>query len=105
MLGPFQETPLQIKLQILTVAKQMELGETVWFIKQYEEAVRRPLGLLFVELKPTTQDSCTLGTNVLPGEERFEQGNAQDNVSQALLQYLKQQNSMALPTIRKIQRL
>ena len=58
------------KLQILTLAKQMYPSETAWFIKEYEEAVRRPYGYLFVDLRPTTPDRCRLRTNVLPGEER-----------------------------------
>ena len=77
------------KLQILTLAKRIIPGETAWFTKQYEEALWRPFGYLFVDLEPTTEDSCRLRTNVLPGEERFEQGEVQDNVSQALLQYRK----------------
>ena len=51
------------KLQFLTLAKQMYPGETAWFKKQYEEAVRRPFGYLFVDLKPTTKDSCRLRRN------------------------------------------
>ena len=57
------------KLQILTLAKQMYPTETVWFIKKYEEAVRKPFGYLFVDLKPMTPDRCRLRTNVLPGED------------------------------------
>ena len=34
------------KLQILTLAKQMYPSETAWFIREYEEAVRRPYGYL-----------------------------------------------------------
>ena len=90
------------KLQILTLAKQMYPGETAWFIKQYEEAVRRPFGYLFVDLKPTTQNNCRLRANVLPGEERFEQGEEQD-VSHELLQYLKPQNLIAPPIIPEMQ--
>ena len=60
------------KLQILTLAKQMYPSETAWFIKEYEEAVRRPYGYLFVDLRPTTPERCRLRTNVLPGEERFD---------------------------------
>ena len=41
------------KLQILTLPKQMHPSETAWFIKEYEEAVRRPYGYLFVDLRPT----------------------------------------------------
>ena len=44
-------------------------------------------------------------TNVLQGEERFEQSEAQDNVSRALLKYVKQQNLMAPPVISEMQRL
>ncbi len=81
--------------------------QTAWFIKQYmyEEAVRRPFGYLFVDLKPTTQESYRLRTNVLPSEERFHKGEVEDNVSMELLQYLKQQHLMAPPVIPKMQRL
>ena len=54
------------KLQILTLAKQMYPGRTDFFLKQYEEAVRRPHGYLLIDLKTTTQDDCRLRTNVLP---------------------------------------
>ena len=70
------------KLQILTLAKQMYPGNTDFFIKRYEEAVRRPFGYLFVDLKTTTQDNCRLRMNVLPGEERF------NNVGRGTRQYL-----------------
>ena len=49
-------------------------SETAWFIKEYEEAVGRPYGYLFVDLRPTTPDRCRLRTDVLPGEERFDKG-------------------------------
>ena len=52
------------KLQILTLAKQMYPSKTAWFIKEYEEAVRRPYGYLFVDLRPTTPGRCRLRTNV-----------------------------------------
>ena len=93
------------KLQILTLAKQMYPGQTAWFMKQYEDAVQRPFGYLFVDLKPTTQDSCRLRTNVLPGEERFNKGEMGDKVSQELLKYLKQQKLMAPSVIPQMQRL
>ena len=64
-------------------------SETAWFIKEYEEAVRRPFGHLFVDLRPTTPDRCRLRTNVLPGEERFDKGFEENKISQDLLQYLK----------------
>ncbi|XP_078367598.1 uncharacterized protein LOC144651511 [Oculina patagonica] len=93
------------KLQILTLAKQMYPGQTAWFMKQYEDAVQRPFGYLFVDLKPTTQESCRLRTNVLPGEERFDKGEVEGNVSKKLVQYLKQQNLMTPPVISEMQRL
>ncbi|KAL9951080.1 hypothetical protein ACROYT_G043676 [Oculina patagonica] len=93
------------KLQILTLAKQMYPGETAWFIKRYEEAVRRPFGYLFIDVKPTTQNSCRLRTNVLPGEERFDNGEVEGSISKELLQYLKQQNLIAAPVIPEMQRL
>ena len=93
------------KLQIVTLAKQMYRGQTHSFIQRYEEAVQRPFGYLLVELKTTTQDNCRLRTNVLPGEERFDQGGMQQNISQGLLQYLKQQNLATPPVIPAMQQL
>ena len=93
------------KLQILTLAKQMYPRQTALFLKEYEEAVRRPFGYLFVDLKPTTPDSCRLRTNVLPGEERFDKGFEESNISQELLQYLKQQTQMVPPVIPEMQRI
>ena len=64
-------------------------SETAWFIKEYKaEAVRRPYGYLFVDLRPTTTYSCRLRTNVLPGEERFDKGFEENRFSQELLKYL-----------------
>ena len=93
------------KLQILTLAKQMYPSETAWFIKEYEEAVRRPYGYLFVDLRPTTPDRCRLRTNVLPGEERFDKGFDDNRISQELLKYLKQQTLIVPPTISEMQRI
>ena len=42
---------------------------------------------------------------MLPGEERFDQGGMQQNISQELLQYLKQQNLVAPPVLPTMQRL
>ena len=69
------------KLQILTLAKQMYPRQTHWFLKQYEEAVQRPFGYFFVDLKTTTQDNCRLRTNVLPSEEKFDKGGVESNIS------------------------
>ena len=81
------------KLQIVTLAKQMYPGQTHSFIQRYEEVMQRPFGYLLVDLKTTTQENCRLGMNVLPAEEkRFDQGGMQQNISQELLKYLKQQN-------------
>ena len=93
------------KLQILTLAKQMYPSETAWFIKEYEETVRRPYGYLFVDLRPTTPDRCRLRTNVLPGEERFDKGFKENRISQELLRYLKQQTLMVPPPISEMQRI
>ena len=93
------------KLQILTLAKQMYPSETAWFIKEYEEAVRRPYGYLFVDLRPTTPDRCRLRTNVLPGEERFDKGFEENRISQELLRYLKQQTLTVPPPISEMQRI
>ena len=91
------------KLQMLTVAKQMYLSETTWFTKEHKDAVRRPYGYLFVDLRPTTQERCRLRTNVLPGEETFEKGFDKNRTSQELLQYLKQQTLMVPRPILEMQ--
>ena len=52
------------RLQVLTLAKQMYPGETNRFMKKYEEAIQRPYGYLFVDLKPATPEQCRLRTNV-----------------------------------------
>ena len=93
------------KLQILTPAKQMYPGQTDFFIKRYEEAVRRPFVYLLVDLKTATQDNCRLRTNVLPGEERFDNVGVPDNISQELLKYLKQQNLATAPVFPAMQKL
>ena len=93
------------KLGIFTLAKQMYPSETAWFIKEYEEAVRRPYGYLFVDLRPTTPDRCRLRTSVLPDEERFDKGFEENRISQELLRYLKQQSLMVPPPISEMQRI
>ena len=91
------------KLQILTLAKQMYPRQTDSFINHYEEAAQRPFGYLLVDLKTTTQENCRLRTNVLPSEERFDNSGVPNNISQELLQYLKQQNLMTPPVMQKLQ--
>ena len=93
------------KLQILTLAKQMYPGQTDFFIKRYEQAVRRPFGYLLVDLKTATQDNCRLRTNALPGEERFDNVGVPDNISQEVLKYLKQQNLATAPVFPAMQKL
>ena len=93
------------KLQVLTLAKQMYPRNTDFFINHYEQAVQRHFGYLLVDLKTTTQDNCRLRTNVLPGEERFDNVAVPDNISQELLQYLKQQNVMTPPVVPVMKKL
>ena len=72
-------------MQILTLAKQIYPGQTdFFFLNQYEEAVKRSFGYLLIDVKTTTQDNCRLRTNVLPGEESFNQVRFQENIPQEL---------------------
>ena len=80
-------------------------GRTDFFLKQYEEAVRRPYGYLLIDLKTTTRDDCRLRTNVLPGEEGFNQVAMEETIPQELLRYLKQQNLSSDPLLPAMQRL
>ena len=91
------------KLQILTLAKQMNPGQTDIFLNQYEETVKRPFGYLLIDLKTTTQDNCRLRTNVLPSEEGFNQAGFQENIPQELLNYLKQQALSPVPLLPAMQ--
>ena len=59
------------KMQIITMAKQMSSRNTQPFLLTYEDAVKRPYGYLFVDLRPSTLDQCRLRKNALPGEEKF----------------------------------
>ena len=93
------------KLQVLTLAKQMYPRHTDFFINHYEQAVQRHFGYLLVDLKTTTQDNCRLRTKVLPGEERFDNVAVPDDISQELLQYLKQQNVMTPPVVPVMKKL
>ena len=54
------------KLQILTLVKQMYPGQTDVCLKQYKEAVKRPVSYLLIDPKITPQDYRRLRTNVLP---------------------------------------
>ena len=80
-------------------------GLTNFFLKQYEGAVRRPFDYLLIDLKTTTQDDCRLITNVLSGEERFNQAGMQENIPYELLKYLKQQNLSTTPLLPAMQQL
>ena len=80
-------------------------GQTHSFIYRYEEAEHRPFGYLLVDLKTTNKGNCRLRTNAFPGEEKFDQGGMQYNISQELLQYLKQQNLVTPPVLPAMQQL
>ena len=78
--------------------------QTDFFLNQYEDAVKRPLGYLLIDLKTATQDNCRLRTNILPSEE-FSQVEIQENIPQELLKYLKQQNLSTVPLLPAMQQL
>jgi len=93
------------KLRVLTLPKQMYPGRTDFFLKQYEEAVKRLYGYLLIDLKTTTRDDCRLRTNALPGEEGFKQIEMEGNIPAELLRYLKQQNLSTDPHLPAMQRI
>ena len=83
----------------------MYSDNTDLFIKRYEKTARRPCGYVLVDLKTTTPDNCRLRTNVLPGEERFDNVGVPNNISQELLKYLKQENLATVPVLPVMQKL
>ena len=91
------------QLQVLTLAKQMYPRQTEYFLQKYQEAVSRPFGYLFIDLKTTTPDDCRLRTNVLPGEQT--EDSSEDKVSKELVKYLKQQSLLMPPTVPIFQNL
>lgn len=55
--------------QISVLAKQMFPGNSKYMIEAFNDAVKRDYGYLMIDLKPTTDSSLRLRTNILPGEE------------------------------------
>ena len=68
------------KFQILILAKQINPGQTDFFLNHYEEALKRPFGYVLIDLKTTTQDNCRLRINVLPSDEGLNQAGSHDNI-------------------------
>ena len=85
------------KLEILTLAKQMYLGQTDFFLNQHEKAFKRPFRYLLIDLKTTTQDNCRLRTNVLPSEEGIP-NRVSRKYSSTASKISKAANSFACPT-------
>ena len=56
------------KQQILVLARQLYPRGAEKFLNVYENAIQKPHGYLFVDLKPSTPDHQRLKTNILPGE-------------------------------------
>jgi len=89
------------KLQILNLAKQMYPGQTQMFLKKYEQAVSRPYGYLFLDLKTTTPDDCRFKTDIFPGEKKVEQD---PQFHQVLLQYLHGQQPPEMTRMQELQK-
>jgi hypothetical protein len=60
--------PPRDKQQISMLARQINPGKVLEFMRSYEEATSRPHGYLMLDLKPITDDQQRLKTNVLPSE-------------------------------------
>lgn len=54
--------------QIMTLARQMYPKKSKFMIEAYNDAVKRTYGYLLVDLKPNTDDSLRLRTNIFPDE-------------------------------------
>ena len=93
------------KLQVLTLAKQMYPRQTEYFLDKYEEAVKRPFGYLFVDLKPTTKDSCRLRSIVLPGEAPQAEESTFAAVGKELLKFTRQGNYDISPAKKRMRKL
>ena len=51
--------------QIMTLAKQMYPGKTIYFMDKFKNAVNKPYGHLLLNLKPTTLEHMILLSNVI----------------------------------------
>lgn len=54
--------------QIAHLAKQLYPRKTKFFLEAYEDATKKPYGYLLVDMKPNTEETFRLRTNILPGE-------------------------------------
>ena len=84
-------------MKILTLAKQMYPGKTEHFVKKYEEAVQRPFGYLFIDLKPATKDECRLRTNVLPSDQTHVQATQHNSAGENNMSDYYQRQSYLQP--------
>lgn len=57
--------------QITNLAKQMYPGNINYLRCSYEDATRKPYGYLMIDLKPDTDDSLRLRTDIFPGEIHY----------------------------------
>jgi len=89
------------QLQVLNLAKQMNPGQTQIFLQKYEQAVSRPYGYLFLDLKTTTPDDCRFQTNIFPGEKKVEQ---EPQFHRELLDYLQGQKPPEMTRMQELQR-
>ena len=79
------------KLQILTLARQINPGRVPEFMHAYEKATSHPHGYLMLDVKPTTHDHDRLKANVLPGER--------DGLQQQLSGYMRKKSYRQPPIL------
>ena len=54
---------------IHTLARQMYLGQTKFFMEAYEDATKEPYSYLFIDSKPETSDLIRLRASIFPCEQ------------------------------------
>ena len=56
--------------QVSVLARQMYPGKSKFVVKAYKDATKNPFGYLLIDLRPETDESYRIRTNIFPGDGR-----------------------------------
>ena len=58
-------------LQISNLARQMYPGHSKYMVEAFKDATSGPYGYLLIDMKPYTEETYRLRTNIFPGETHY----------------------------------